>query len=125
MLWLPSFVIQLWLRCAPELGDEGCQFSADGLAVFKDFILGEVDIMNINYSMKKGSRHRNLEEEGAMGIEIASPFMHFFRLSEQRCTKVKCLAQTRELVGFHVNTRITVSWSRISSFYYITLSSGL
>lgn len=67
----------MWLRCAPELGDEGCQFSAEGLAVFEDFILGESDIMNTNYSMKTGNSHRNLEEEGAMCIEIASLFMHF------------------------------------------------
>lgn len=69
----------MWLRCAPELGDEGCQFSADGLAVFKDFILGESDIMSIDYSysMKAGNSHRNLEEEGAMCVEIASLFMHF------------------------------------------------
>ena len=33
--------------------------------------------INYSYSMKAGNSHRNLEEEGAMCVEIASLFMHF------------------------------------------------
>ena len=63
---------------SPELGDKGRQFSADGLAMFQDFIRGESDIININYSVKIGNSHRKLDEEGATYIEIAQSIHPFF-----------------------------------------------
>lgn len=50
----------MWLGCviSPELVDEGHQFYADGLVMYKDFILGESDIININYNMKIGNSHK-------------------------------------------------------------------